>query len=158
MATPLPKDLRPEASRNSLDAWLQWIRGTFDPDDGTVNHGYVDGITSTDGTALQIKVVNIGDWNMDSDATKAVAHGVTLSTIRAVFGVIRDDSGTRVSTLVAGFNLSTANPDLGILGSGSGIDSTNVTLVRRTSGAFDSTDYNATSYNRGWVVLLLDAS
>ena len=33
------------------------------------------------------------------------------------------------------------------------IDGTNVILYRRTGGDFDATDYDATSYNRGWITI-----
>ena len=35
----------------------------------------------------------------------------------------------------------------------SGITSKKVVLIRKASGSFDSSDFDSTSYNRGWVTV-----
>lgn len=104
-----------------------------------------------------ITVLDIGDWNMfigsGTDGV-TVAHGLTLSKIRSVDVMIRDDAGTSFLPLTTG--------DIGGAGTGSGalagevtnIDSTNIYLVRRDGSTFDNTAYDATSYNRGWITII----
>jgi len=93
------------------------------------------------------KVVEIGDWDMDATAYVNVPHGLTLSKIRGARVVVRDDESSSlhgVSTNYTGF------PDLD--GFWQYIDSTNIRIYRETGGNFDTTSYNATSFNRGWVI------
>lgn len=108
----------------------------------TVEGGY---IPSGD-TAVKYKVVNIGDWNMDSTGAVNIAHGLTLSTIRSVRAVIQDDAGTQFYPVPP--DASSSLPVY--IGYMTG---TNVVLGRLASGFFDSTDFNATSYNRGWIII-----
>jgi len=95
------------------------------------------------------KIIEIGDWNMDSTASISVAHGLTLSKIMAVSAIIRNDAdSTRyqvppLPVAVASFAVRIST-----------IDATNVGLAREAGGFFDAnTDYDATSYNRGWLVI-----
>jgi len=106
------------------------------------------------GTALKTKVVNIGDWNMDTESDTTVAHGITASKIRDISCIIRNDDDDWYN--LAASNSATADDG----GSGAtdlfGVaiqryDSTYVYLTR--SGIFNSTYYNATSYNRGWLTI-----
>jgi hypothetical protein len=104
---------------------------------------------TTDGAnSIKTKIVDIGDWNMDTTSSKTVAHGVTANKIRSVSVMIRDDTD--------GFWLSlTGNQALGgawdINNPGGG--GTLIDLSRITSGPFDNASYDSTSYNRGWVVI-----
>jgi hypothetical protein len=106
--------------------------------------------TEGSGPYLKTKVVNIGDWDMDTDDTKLVPHGLTESKIRAVLDVaIIDDNGNlyplrRVDT-------STGNVDGGIVSYGAG--GTDMSLWRRTSGLFDTANFNQTSFNRGYITI-----
>ncbi len=93
------------------------------------------------------KIVNIGDWDMDANATASVAHGLTVSKIRQVSAIIIDDAATNYYQITPRGTFAT---DVWI----SYYDATNIYLGRGAApGAFDSTDFNATSYNRGWVVI-----
>ena len=94
------------------------------------------------------KVVDIGDWNMDSTSTVSVAHGLSVADIRSVSGMIRADGSPTTRTPIQMGNTGT-NYDVEV----SQLNSTNVVLKRLTGGAFDSTTYNATSYNRGWIYI-----
>lgn len=89
-------------------------------------------------TRLTTKIVDIGDWNMDANDTKIIAHGVDFETIRGVDVIIRNNTA---SVLVP----------LSRSGTVELINSTNITLGRITSGFFDIVDFNSTSYNRGWI-------
>jgi hypothetical protein len=96
---------------------------------------------------LHTEVIDIGDWNMDSNASVTVAHGLTHDNIRTVNALIRVDSD-------AGF---LAYP-IDVLSSGAVAGSwalfeTTVQLNRITGEWFDSTNFNETSYNRGWIVI-----
>lgn len=97
--------------------------------------------------ALKNTVININDWNMDVTATVSVAHGLTLANIRRVTALIRDDSNTTYTSLEYG-------------GGGSGgidgyiyVNATNIVLTRITARYFDGLGFDATSYNRGWIVI-----
>jgi hypothetical protein len=94
--------------------------------------------------------MNIGDWNMATTATVAVPHGLSATeykTIKNMSAIIRDDADTNY------FNLSaTTTLSLDINGSTSLADATNIYLVRRAGGgSFATTDYDSTSYNRGFI-------
>jgi hypothetical protein len=100
---------------------------------------------------LLIKKVDIGDWNMDANTSVTVAHGLTLSKIVSVDVKIRNDS---TQTKLFDF----INPDVttstwtneGVYDVGTTV----VTLVRKASGFFDSTVFDETSYNRGYITIL----
>jgi len=95
------------------------------------------------------KIVNIGDWNMDSTTNVNVAHGVAdYSKIRGVSVMIIDDGESSLRPLNYVPNASS-----GVQGGINGIGSTNITLYRLTGGSFDGTGYDSTSFNRGYVLI-----
>ena len=98
--------------------------------------------------AINTKIVEIGDWNMDSTASVTVTHGLTLTKIRGVSVVIQNDASTAVYSSPM-YGLVANDLEFGV----ATIGSTTITLYRRTSGGLDSTDFNATSFNRGWVTI-----
>lgn len=98
--------------------------------------------TATKHGVLNVKVVDIGDWNMDTTASVNVAHGVTWSKIRSITVSIWNDD----SVLYTFFDGSTTSPSVYA-------NSVNVILTRITSGFFDSVNFNATSFNRGYVTI-----
>jgi hypothetical protein len=100
---------------------------------------------STSG-ALTFKTIEIGDWNMDSTEfigpIDSGLFGVNLVTaLRTINIIIRDDFGTV-------FDLYT---------NGAGgmrfADSVDLYLRRVTGGLFDNSDFDSTSYNRGWITI-----
>ena len=103
---------------------------------------------------LSVKVVEIGDWNMDFNPNVSVRHGLPdYEKIRHVSAVIRSDSD------VGGANPSIF-PLTGYTSNGQEIsgavrawNATFISLSRLVLGEFDSPDFNATSYNRGWVFI-----
>jgi len=105
-----------------------------------------------DNATLVEKMVEIGDWNMDANGTVAVAHGLTWTDIRGVSAMIRSDAGTSLFQL-QGYDVSTPAGD----GYISAIDASDVNLARTNGGAFDNINFNATSYNRGWVLITYEA-
>jgi hypothetical protein len=100
---------------------------------------------------MRMKVLEIGDWNMDTTASVNIAHGVDKTKVRSITALIRDDS-----------DLNYYNLDyIGAAGAGSfkgvRINSANITLFRGTGDPFDNTSFDATTYNRGWVTIWYEA-
>lgn len=93
----------------------------------------------------KIKIVDIGDWNMDSTSSVSVTHNLTVTDIRDINVVIKSDSG----------NLIPLNADTGTGPGGYWQEqtTTSVTLTRAASGIFDNTGHDQTSFNRGWVTI-----
>jgi hypothetical protein len=109
-------------------------------------------IMHVDGAVLvNTKIIEIGDWDMDANATVTVAHGVTDSKIRSVSAMIRDDSNAFFN-LINYVDASTIAAQGGVAGYNSG----NIVLARLTGGAFDSASFNATAFNRGWITIVYE--
>ena len=108
------------------------------------------GILEAGGAVLKTKVLNIGDWNMDSTIEVEVTHNVTDYTkIRTVFALIRPDTGA-----VGNVHYPlTWDAGSGADGRINGINATKIKLARLGGGLFDTVSFNATSYNRGWVTI-----
>lgn len=104
---------------------------------------HVVGGIMTDNTSLRTKVLSIGDWNMDLNASpaSAIPHGITLANIRHMYTIIiSDDSSQMVS-------LEYTN------GGGVNANATNIILARNESGLFDNSAFDSTSFNRGYVII-----
>lgn len=97
---------------------------------------------------LRTKIIEIGDWDMDTDGNKNVTHGLPdFKKIREVSVVVRNDADDTYYTLPYSASAGTAGGGVNL------ISSTIVNIARVTGGAFDTTDFNATTYNRGWVTI-----
>lgn len=121
------------------------IAGTLDAQGGMRTNG---------GAYLLTKIVQIGDWDMPALSTKFVAHGLgsNYQKIRNVSVMIISDTDVG-SYLVP---LPTAFSNFPTSASGvNTINNTNISLTRET--LFVSTDFNQTSYNRGWVTITYEA-
>ncbi len=129
--------------------------GSYQWGDAYVTGLYLGGTDTKIGTSnvkLNTKVIEIGVWNMDSTTAAGVAHGLTLSKIRNVSVMLRDDDGDLI--VFGGDNSA---------GTGSSyitIGSTECTLSRRESGLYDSDLFDAileddevTDFNRGWITV-----
>jgi hypothetical protein len=107
---------------------------------GVYSTTYIDGF----GTRLTRKIIEIGDWNIystiDGTVTKTVAHGVTAANIRQISAIVRNDDASLYHSFPEGIALLQYT-------------TTDVYLTAPTGSIYDSTDYNATSYNRGWIVI-----
>ena len=104
---------------------------------GVYSTSYIDQF----GTQLTRRIVNIGDWDMDATEFVTVAHGVAdITKIRTMQVTIRNDDGTGL------FCLNGPGGQIGLL-------NTDMVLTRIAAGQFDSTEFNATAYNRGWIVI-----
>lgn len=105
------------------------------------------GIKLDGSNALKIKIIDIGDWDMDATSELTINHGLTRSDIRSVSGVIRNDVDNTTYPIHGGFDT-----DLSLRITS--ISSTQVIISRETSGFFDSASFNSTSYNRGWITIM----
>lgn len=97
---------------------------------------------------IKRKIVEIGDWNMDSSVQTTVDSAIAYASIRNVSVIIRPDSGSgTVMSAIWGYNVAgTIQGDWRIEE-----NSSNIILTRVTSGRFDGANFNATSFNRGWI-------
>jgi len=123
-----------------------WVRDTAPAspmftDDADTDHNLI-----TSDIRLLTKTIDIGDWNMDSTSSVSVAHGLTLANIRSVSVAIRNDAGTLTTMLPTTDTTALSNERVEF-------DATNVIMLRSVSGTFDGTDYDATTYNRGWIII-----
>lgn len=108
--------------------------------------------TQASGPYLKTKVMDIGDWNMISTSTINIPHGILRSKIRTVTIIIRDDSD--LTSYPLGLGQTPGQESFCI------IDDTNIVLDRLGSGdggIFDNTNFNSTSFNRGWVTITYEA-
>lgn len=96
---------------------------------------------------MKFKIIEIGDWDMDADWNKAVEHGLSQLKIRSVQVTIRRDDDLMLINLAAPYSGSGADT-----GSYS-IQGSVIMLARVTGGLFDSTTFDATSFNRGWITI-----
>jgi len=97
---------------------------------------------------LNTKVIDIGDWDMDTDAFISVTHGVTLSKIRSMSAIIRNDLNTSC------YDLSVV--DFTETGNRSSIEanSTVITMFRGEGGWFDNSSFSTPpDSNRGWITI-----
>ncbi len=113
-----------------------------------VEYGVVGIQTEATGTGeiIRTKILEIGDWDMVATTQVIIAHGLTKSKIRALSALIRDDADG------ATYNL-TGSP---LSDNGMGqllVNSTNVQLIRTTSGFFDGVSFDLTPFNRGWIMI-----
>jgi hypothetical protein len=93
-------------------------------------------------SGLLTKVIEIGNWNMDTTTTVSVAHGLDQTKIRGLSAIVRTDSG-----VVPFLHVNFGQDNCGLISA----DSTYVILSRVTGGVFDNANYDSTSYNRGWI-------
>ena len=107
------------------------------------------------------KVLEIGDWNMDSTGSKTVAHNIDSTKILSVTAVVRNDSGD--TSLFNGSLFNAVNPpplanqwETWFPVTTVGWNSTNIILQRMYGSGFDGTSYDSTSYNRGWVTIFYE--
>ena len=95
------------------------------------------------------EIIEIGDWDMNTDPSIDVAHGLSdFTKIRRISVVIRSDANSAIIGLESA-NQTNAKPR----GAITSTDATNVKLFRETGGGFDNALFSATSFNRGWIVI-----
>jgi len=130
------------------------IQSTLTPGQ-TVKVGSTGLVSEDLGDVLLTKIVNIGDWNMDSTSTKAVAHGISnYKKIRSISCIVRSDDDSEYLNLNVSIGSSEGSyKSAGYINGVSLLDSSNIALARESGMYFDSTSFDSTSYNRGWVTI-----
>ena len=101
------------------------------------------------GSVLKVSVIDIGDWDMDTVATVAINHGLTLSNIINVSAIVRNDADLVRHTLTPAL-VATPSEIEGFINS---VNSAQVFLSRKTGGVYDVSTFSTTSYNRGWITI-----
>lgn len=94
--------------------------------------------------ATKSQYVEIGDWDMDTIDSVSYAHNLSSNewkTVQSIGVIIKDDPDTNYT-------------DFKVDGNTIEINSSNIVLKRTTGGVFDSTNYSATTYNRGWMTFM----
>jgi len=121
---------------------------TFVDGEGSINADWLNDVNDFVYEGLNIKILDIGDWNMDTTFNLDVAHGIVsgLSKIRTVQVSIIDDLGTSIHDFntVNGSETSTHTITW---------DGTNISLIRGNNGFFDATTFNLTPHERGWITV-----
>lgn len=114
-------------------------------------NGSVNIVSDTlgDGKRVLEKIIEIGSWDMDADPTSFPAHGIDVLKIRKVTAIIFNDA----QTIAYDIGLMNSAVTGSIEGGFATIASNGITLIRLTGGFFDSTDFNDTSVNRGYVTI-----
>lgn len=101
---------------------------------------------------LSKKIIEIGDWNMDTLLAVSVAHGLgtnVFKNVRNVEVVIRNDDDNVYSQLDSYDPLET-DP---IGGGVTAITSAVISLSRSDAGKYNDTDFDSTSFNRGFITI-----
>ena len=94
---------------------------------------------------LLTKIIPIGDWDMDATNEVNIAHGLDHTKIRHLSVMIRHDSGSHYE-----FGIDSLG---GATNTRLFAGATNITITRADSGFFDTSSFNLTSYNRGWITI-----
>ncbi len=132
-------------------AVVQGTSGNLDFDDNTFSDLRTIADISGVDTPIKKKIIEIGDWDMDAVPFITVAHGLTdFKKIRSAEVIIRRDDDAKYQPLNS---MSVNTPDGTLNGQIDSFTTTSVTLVRKTSGEFDDTDYNQLSFNRGFITI-----
>ncbi len=118
--------------------------------EGTLDGGVID---QNGAAEMQVKVIELGDWNMDSTQVLQVSlGGVPAANVRQVHVIIRDnDDNFRTDLLAGTAGAVSAHWRLDLL------TDNNLELIRDTGGAYDNANFNSTSYNRGWATIWYEA-
>lgn len=103
---------------------------------------------------IRIKTAEIGGWDMDADATKAVAHELTFANIVDVGGYIINDAGTEKYFFGAATG---GTSDVYFPSNVAAADATNITLARKNAGKFDLTTFNDDTISRGKLFIVYTA-
>lgn len=117
---------------------------------------YITSSGTQSSVAVRRRVYEIGEWDMDTDVSRNVTLSgidVSSSLIISVTGVIRpdSDSGTPNRRHMIGQQSNTASDiflRFGQVGNTGVVD-----INRETGGTFDSTSYDQTAFNRGWILV-----
>ena len=122
---------------------------------GVTGIATLSGGLNTGDATLKVKVIEIGDWNMDATTSVSIAHGLTLANIRNVKAEVQNDSQSlhwELSSLPSGIATGTGaeiEAEAWIVQA----NTADVIMRRLTGGIFDGVNYDSTSFNRGWITI-----
>lgn len=108
---------------------------------------------------LKTKVIDIGDWNMDTISSVSIPHGLPaepMDCVRSVSVLLRRDSAPSSG---ASRRFVLEKNDSTVPGSLSGsinYTATDVVLTRLTGGDYDNSNFSSLSFNRGTITLLYE--
>lgn len=109
-------------------------------------------INTVSSNAIACKVLDIGTWDMDTNSTKSVAHGLSdILKIVSVSTIIVNDAEDTVYNLEKSFSGSNLHGWI------QGITSTNIVLERAAGVGFDDSNFNDGTINRGKITILYEA-
>lgn len=125
---------------------------TIEGDNNTITE--VDSVKDQGGVVtggLKCKILEIGDWDMVAGYSVQVVHGMDVTKIRSVSALIRNDQDSLYYAAGQG-GTSSPTDAFWIFQAGS------TWVELRTTGGttFDSTNFDSTSYNRGWITIWYD--
>ena len=93
---------------------------------------------------VKTKVLEIGSWDMDATALKQVTHGIDVGAgfinIKSISAIVRNDGSSAASDVSTGMDSIAIN-------------TTTIDLTRTSGGQFDTTGYDDTGINRGFIVI-----
>jgi len=94
---------------------------------------------------------DIGDWDMDTTGTAAVTlTGVDPDYIRGAQIFIINDDGDLLTPIYIDTTFTAADGHFSI---DTSVDPAVLNMGRKLGGFFDSTSYDSTSYNRGYIIV-----
>jgi len=93
--------------------------------------------------------LNIGDWNMDVTSSVTINHSRGSGVIGFMVTII-SDAGLKYH-FGGGYNNTNFNVDAAVT-----VSSLSFTIYRKDAGFFDSTDFDATSFNRGHILVFYE--
>ncbi len=108
--------------------------------------------TETVGPYLKFKVIELGDWDMDTTAQVTITHSLDHTKIRGVFVIVRTDSDAFYSDIQENGGAGGTTFDGTYQ-----ITSTQVFVRRTTSGDYDNFNYAGTGFTRGWITIMYEA-
>ena len=96
--------------------------------------------------ALITETIEIGDFNMTDGSSVSIPHGLDGTKIRVVVVTVRKDSG--ITSTDPGSVLDNNTSDTIVE-----FDTVNIDISSLINGKYDTADYNAISFNRGWITI-----
>lgn len=116
------------------------------------------GIRFSNAPTLKMRVLSIGNWNMDDTSGVDVLHGLDYTKIREVRAIIFADSGTTTPAYPFDYypvvgGVGTEVTVAGAAGTIRIYGTDTIRLSRRSGGTFDGIQFNSTSFNRGYITI-----
>ena len=114
-----------------------------------INNKLAELETEIDSLLSTVNYVNIGTWDMDGTASKTVSYTVpTGYTLIGYKAFILNDAGTVLSNGLQSQGFNTIPMECSY-----SYSANTFTLNRNGSDLYDSTDFNDSTMNRGYIVL-----